>query len=89
MSPMPTEQDVSLMDEQRLEGYFHLVGLTFLYYDHILTFPMEVEYLWKHFRGAAKYMFFLNRYFSVTGNAIVTVALFSTSLTPAVSGNLG
>ncbi|THU94450.1 hypothetical protein K435DRAFT_668402, partial [Dendrothele bispora CBS 962.96] len=51
-----------------------------LYYDHILTFPMEVEYLWKSFHGPSKYMFLLNRYFSTTGNTIVTISLFSSFL---------
>ncbi|KAF5352990.1 hypothetical protein D9758_007967 [Tetrapyrgos nigripes] len=83
MSSEIVNEDAFSINEQRLEGYFHLMGLVFLYYDYILTFPMEVEYLWKNFHGSTRYMFCLNRYFSLIGNAIVTISLFSTALAPA------
>ncbi|KAF5351570.1 hypothetical protein D9758_007225 [Tetrapyrgos nigripes] len=82
MDATPIETTSSI-NEQRYEEYFHLLGLVFLYWDHIITFSMEVEYLWTHFGSLSSYMFFLNRYFSSLGVIAVTVSLFSNSLTAA------
>ncbi|KAK7466394.1 hypothetical protein VKT23_005117 [Stygiomarasmius scandens] len=70
--------------EQRYEEYFHLLGIALLYWDHILTFAMEVEFLWKHFGSMSSYMFFLNRYFSSLGVMAVTYSLFSGSIPTSV-----
>ncbi|THU76558.1 hypothetical protein K435DRAFT_787150 [Dendrothele bispora CBS 962.96] len=75
-------EDASATFDIALAEYLHLSGLVFLYYDHILTFPMEVKYLWKHLGCNSKSLFLLNRYYSVLGNAIVTYSIFSTSLAP-------
>ncbi|THU76559.1 hypothetical protein K435DRAFT_153339 [Dendrothele bispora CBS 962.96] len=44
-SHMETSEDAF---DIALAQYLHLSGLVFLYYDHILTFPMEVKFLWNH-----------------------------------------
>jgi len=44
----------------------------------------EFQYLWKRPVRASTALFFFNRYFAVLGNAVVTVSLFSTSLTESV-----
>ncbi|THU97755.1 hypothetical protein K435DRAFT_965284 [Dendrothele bispora CBS 962.96] len=69
------------VNEQRYEEYFHLLGIAFLYWDHIITFATEVGFLWKHFGSMSSYMFFLNRYFSSLGVIAVTYSLFSDSMT--------
>ncbi|THU78965.1 hypothetical protein K435DRAFT_811104 [Dendrothele bispora CBS 962.96] len=56
----------------------------FLYYDHILTFPMEVKFLWNHLGFNGKSLFLLNRYYSALGSVVVTYSMFSTALTPKV-----
>ncbi|THU94449.1 hypothetical protein K435DRAFT_798877 [Dendrothele bispora CBS 962.96] len=57
----------------------------FLYYDHILTFPMEVKFLWNHLGFNGKSLFLLNRYYSALGSVVVTYSMFSTALTPKIS----
>ncbi|KAE9406238.1 hypothetical protein BT96DRAFT_1015011 [Gymnopus androsaceus JB14] len=74
-------QDVFGAQQQRLENYFHLFSITFLYWDHLITFPEEFKYLWKRPVRASTALFLFNRYFAVLGNVVVTVSLFSSDLT--------
>jgi len=74
-------QDVFGAQQQRLEDYFHLFSITFLYWDHLITFPEEFHYLWKRPVRASTALFLFNRYFAVLGNVVVTVSLFSSGLT--------
>jgi len=74
-------QQVSAAKQQRLEDYFHLFSITFLFWDHLLTFPEEYKYLWKRPVRASTALFFFNRYFAVLGNVVVTVSLFASGLT--------
>ena len=41
---------------------FTAVGLTVLFYDHVLTFADEVRLVWLAPRSLAKYAFLFNRY---------------------------
>ncbi|KAI3621499.1 hypothetical protein WG66_009424 [Moniliophthora roreri] len=63
-----TERDI------RMSDYWCLFGVTLLYWDHILTFPAEVKYLWKRPRAISGYMFFLNRYFTALTNIVVIIS---------------
>ncbi|GAW07861.1 hypothetical protein LENED_009881 [Lentinula edodes] len=74
-------QHVSAAQQQQLEDYFHLFSITFLYWDHLITFPDEIQYLWKRSMGWSTALFFFNRYFAALGNIVVTVSLFSSGLT--------
>ncbi|KAJ3814548.1 hypothetical protein EV368DRAFT_40391, partial [Lentinula lateritia] len=74
---------LSILNRQ-LEDYFHLFSITFLYWDHLITFPDEVQYLWKRSMGWSTALFFFNRYFAALGNIVVTVSLFSSGLTESV-----
>ncbi|KIK60466.1 hypothetical protein GYMLUDRAFT_261444 [Collybiopsis luxurians FD-317 M1] len=78
-------QPASVVEQERLENYFHLFSITFQYWDHLLTFPDEIRYLWKARMSPSALFFFLNRYFSVLGNIVVTVSLFSGHLTDSLS----
>lgn len=49
-----------------------------LYYDYILTFPMEVERYWSGGRSWASFFFFLNRYMSVLCHIPVVYEFFGT-----------
>uniref|UniRef100_A0A0W0GF30 DUF6533 domain-containing protein n=1 Tax=Moniliophthora roreri TaxID=221103 RepID=A0A0W0GF30_MONRR len=60
----------------RASDYCDLCGIVILYWDHILTFPTEVKYLWKRPRFTSAYLFFLNRYFNTFANVIVIFSLF-------------
>ncbi|KAJ3907297.1 hypothetical protein F5879DRAFT_548402 [Lentinula edodes] len=66
------------------KDYFHLFSITFLYWDHLITFPDEIQYLWKRSMGWSTALFFFNRYFAALGNIVVTVSLFSSGLTESV-----
>ncbi|KAJ6511677.1 hypothetical protein DFH09DRAFT_1197742 [Mycena vulgaris] len=57
----------------RLHHYLYLAPLTFLYWDHLLTFGDEVRYIWNKPKTASAYCFFLNRYFAAFGDVAVTV----------------
>ncbi|KAJ8073353.1 hypothetical protein PM082_011625 [Marasmius tenuissimus] len=55
----------------------HLVAITFLHWDHVLTFADEVKHIWRHPKVPSSYWFFFNRYFAFLGNISVTVLGFS------------
>ncbi|OBZ66937.1 hypothetical protein A0H81_13278 [Grifola frondosa] len=45
--------------------YFSLIALTLLYYDFVLTIPMEVERYWTGSCSWASFLYFVNRYLSI------------------------
>ncbi|KAF8980490.1 hypothetical protein BDQ17DRAFT_1263752, partial [Cyathus striatus] len=47
-----------------------------LYYDHILTFDDEVNYIWNRPKRGSAYWFFANRYVTFFANLLVTIAVF-------------
>ncbi|KAL4244468.1 hypothetical protein ABKN59_008683 [Abortiporus biennis] len=48
----------------RLHSYLHLAGIVILYYDYLVTFSDEFNYMW--FQGKRiPWFFFINRYFSI------------------------
>ena len=42
-----------------------------LYYDHLITFPEELWYIWRRPRSMASTWFFMNRYIPFLGTAVV------------------
>ncbi|ESK82162.1 hypothetical protein Moror_14478 [Moniliophthora roreri MCA 2997] len=66
-----TERDL------RTSDYWSLCAITLLYWDHILTLPIEIKYLWKRPRFISSYLFFIHRYFSAFANIVVIFSLFS------------
>ncbi|KAH9059921.1 hypothetical protein EDB87DRAFT_1684186 [Lactarius vividus] len=60
----PTNYDEVAKDYRNstLTKYFGVVSFTILVWDHIITFPDEVELIWKGGKGLGVYLFFLNRY---------------------------
>ncbi|KAI3615673.1 hypothetical protein WG66_011890 [Moniliophthora roreri] len=76
-------EDVPTAQEILLHNYFHMLAISFLYYDHILTFGDEVKHIWKRAKIQSSYWFFLNRYLAFFGNISVTVLGF-TSLDASV-----
>ncbi|KAF9058484.1 hypothetical protein BDP27DRAFT_577831 [Rhodocollybia butyracea] len=61
-----------------LHGYFQMLAISILYWDHLLTFKYEVHYLWQGPKTHSTYLFFLNRYFACFANIAVTVLSFAT-----------
>ncbi|KAJ7171477.1 hypothetical protein C8R46DRAFT_1217039 [Mycena filopes] len=67
---------LQLVEDSRLTGYLAVAALCVLIYDHILSFPEEVELIWKSRWGIAKIIYLWNRYFSLVAvslNMSVTV----------------
>ncbi|KAJ7049565.1 hypothetical protein C8F01DRAFT_754157 [Mycena amicta] len=62
---------VSVVSGHRTSNYFHFISLTILYYDHLLTFPAEVQYFWKQRKGSSFFVFVGLRYFSLLANIAV------------------
>ncbi|KAJ7076505.1 hypothetical protein B0H15DRAFT_864063 [Mycena belliarum] len=56
--------------------YFYFCAIAILYYDHLLTFPAEVAYIWRRPKSRSAYWFFLNRYLNFFSTLPVTVFNF-------------
>ncbi|KAJ6550126.1 hypothetical protein B0H19DRAFT_1264988 [Mycena capillaripes] len=63
----------SVSQALQIHHYLYLSPLTFLYYDHLLTFGDEVRYIWNKPKTASAYCFFFNRYLAAFGGVAVTV----------------
>ncbi|KAF8996251.1 hypothetical protein BDQ17DRAFT_1364662 [Cyathus striatus] len=50
------------------QNYLHILAISMLYYDHLVTTGDEINYLWRRPKGASTFWFFLNRYFAFCGN---------------------
>ncbi|KAJ7663922.1 hypothetical protein DFH06DRAFT_1128284 [Mycena polygramma] len=65
--------DIVFASEERWTRNLFLPGLVILLYDHILTFPEEVRYIWvpQHKRSSAWFLFI--RYLAFFGNIVMAV----------------
>ncbi|KAJ7896584.1 hypothetical protein B0H13DRAFT_2522825 [Mycena leptocephala] len=64
-------------------NYVGIAGFTILIWDHLDTFPTEVEYIWKPMKkGPIVYLFLLNRYLTPLGFMVNLFAYFSPVWTP-------
>ncbi|KLO09381.1 hypothetical protein SCHPADRAFT_943676 [Schizopora paradoxa] len=80
----------SLSKESRL-SHLHLIATNYvglasyvvLIYDHVLTFPDEVQFMWKGNKGPIVYLFFFNRYFFPFAFIINLFAYLSRALNPS------
>ncbi|KAJ3559388.1 hypothetical protein NM688_g385 [Phlebia brevispora] len=57
--------------QSRLTNYFHLAGMTILYYDHLITFGDEYWRIWRNLRSPGSWYFMLNRYFAFFGWSVI------------------
>ncbi|KAJ7048475.1 hypothetical protein C8F01DRAFT_1339661 [Mycena amicta] len=65
-----------LTQEIRMHDCLHLIGITLLFYDHLITFGDEVRLLWRRARTTSAHWFFAVRYAGLVGNIPVTVFSF-------------
>ncbi|KAJ7096577.1 hypothetical protein B0H15DRAFT_962627 [Mycena belliarum] len=72
-------EDESIVTAQaiRLHNELHVISITFLYWDHALTFDDEVRFLWRKVKTRSTYYFFINRYLACFGDAVITVFQFT------------
>ncbi|KAJ7751496.1 hypothetical protein DFH07DRAFT_826249 [Mycena maculata] len=70
-------RDLILLDCLRL------VGITFLYYDHLITLGDEINLLWRRGKSLSSYCFFANRYFAFFSGIPIAALPFMTFSTAA------
>ncbi|KAF7289766.1 hypothetical protein MIND_01350400 [Mycena indigotica] len=70
--------DAELVREIFLQGCLHLIGISLLYYDHLITFGVEFRRLWRRKRTSSANWFFSVRYAGLLGNTSITVLAFYT-----------
>ncbi|KAJ7881210.1 hypothetical protein B0H13DRAFT_2345197 [Mycena leptocephala] len=64
-----------------LLNYGHLIGLSILYWDHLISLNAEINFLWRHNKSLSAYWFYINRYFgffsgiAVSGLPFLTLSL--------------
>ncbi|KAI0062118.1 hypothetical protein BV25DRAFT_694044 [Artomyces pyxidatus] len=68
-----SQQLVRLRNNDCLE----LAALTFLYYDHAITFPDEVLRIWSRPFSRPSFLFYLNRYIPFFGNIVLLIFTYS------------
>ncbi|KAJ7214361.1 hypothetical protein GGX14DRAFT_696605, partial [Mycena pura] len=56
----------------------HLIGASFLYWDHLITLDCEVRFLWRRRKTTSAYWFFLNRYLGFISNIPIAILPFLT-----------
>ncbi|VDC05107.1 unnamed protein product [Peniophora sp. CBMAI 1063] len=61
--------------------YFFAAAMTMLFYDHLITFPLEVQVIWKRPKTYLSFLFILVRYYALLAVSVVAFAYFSTTMT--------
>ncbi|KAJ6582481.1 hypothetical protein DFH09DRAFT_1145465 [Mycena vulgaris] len=69
--------DAALAQEIILWDYCHLLGISFLYWDHLITLDTEVHHLWRRRKTTSAYWFFINRYLGFISNIPIIILPFS------------
>ncbi|KAJ7655486.1 hypothetical protein B0H17DRAFT_1214005 [Mycena rosella] len=59
-----------------LQDCCHLLGISFLYWDHLITLDLEVHHIWKRRKTTGTYWFFINRYLGFISNIPVAILPF-------------
>ncbi|KAK7678700.1 hypothetical protein QCA50_018282 [Cerrena zonata] len=60
-----------------IHSVLHLVGVCILYYDYVVTFTDEVNYIWPKPKAQSSWLFLMNRYFSVLSDIAVNWGNFA------------
>ncbi|KAJ7151957.1 amino acid permease-domain-containing protein [Mycena filopes] len=80
-SPHPPPMDDALaptISALRIHDNLFLISISFLYWDHLMTFGDEVRHLWRKPKTPSTYSFLLNRYLAFFGDVVVTFFVFNT-----------
>ncbi|KAI3611053.1 hypothetical protein WG66_013733, partial [Moniliophthora roreri] len=72
--------DVQTEANARLWSYSHMVAITILFWDHVLTLDLEINYIWRRPRTLSGSMFFANRYYNALSRIFVFLSLFDPKL---------
>ncbi|KAI0720553.1 hypothetical protein C8T65DRAFT_735884 [Cerioporus squamosus] len=82
MNATETAAIVTELNELRTTFYVGIASFTVLIWDHLITLPDEIEYIWKRQKGPLIWLFFINRYITPLGFAVNLIAYFSDFFTP-------
>ncbi|KAJ7637350.1 hypothetical protein DFH06DRAFT_1302758 [Mycena polygramma] len=74
------------MDDERIESAqetiqlnaLHLLGISILYYEHLINIDSEIQYIWMRNKSSSSFWFFLVRYIGFAGNLPVVFFSFMT-----------
>ncbi|KAJ7751503.1 hypothetical protein DFH07DRAFT_941624 [Mycena maculata] len=73
-----TDATAQLVSELYVHDWLHLLGISLMYWDFLVTLDDEINFLWKRACSARAYWFFAVRYSGLAGNIPVTVFTFYT-----------
>ncbi|KAF9447562.1 hypothetical protein P691DRAFT_706549 [Macrolepiota fuliginosa MF-IS2] len=65
--------------------YAQLASSSIIIFDHLMTFDLEVDLIWKSSWSVGKILFIINRYYTLASVVFNNYALFSAHLTDSVS----
>ncbi|KII83331.1 hypothetical protein PLICRDRAFT_58408 [Plicaturopsis crispa FD-325 SS-3] len=72
-----SEDVVSAAQDSTTQNYLHLLSMTMLCYDQLLTLPAEIAYIWTRPRSVSSILFLLNRYLAFTRNIVFAAVTFT------------
>ncbi|KAJ8474740.1 hypothetical protein ONZ51_g7017 [Trametes cubensis] len=81
-------QILIIAESNHVNRVFAAIAFGILWYDFVLTLPLEVERYWKGGRSWASIFFFLNRYMTVLSHIPVVVEFFATMPESCIVGVL-
>lgn len=67
------------IDAVRINGYMTLVAIVILYYDYLVTLPIEIQYIWPKPSSKSSIWFFVNRYIPIFGNIPILLSSFASA----------
>ncbi|KAL1939000.1 hypothetical protein VTO73DRAFT_11153 [Trametes versicolor] len=73
----PAAKLLTIAESNHINRVFAAIAFGILWYDFVLTIPIEVERYWKGGRSWAAIFYFLNRYLSVLSHIPVVVEFFA------------
>ncbi|KAJ6564974.1 hypothetical protein DFH09DRAFT_1145416 [Mycena vulgaris] len=71
------DQGIATAQALRLHNELHVISITFLYWDHLITLRDEVRFLWRKAKTRSTFYFFVNRYLACFGDVVITVFQFT------------
>ncbi|KAJ6476891.1 hypothetical protein C8R45DRAFT_1008164 [Mycena sanguinolenta] len=75
---MPIQPNATTIQALRVHDVLFVVSISFLYFDHLITFGDEIRLLWKKAKTPSTYSFLFNRYLAFFGDLVVTFFIFTT-----------
>ncbi|KAJ7235679.1 hypothetical protein C8J57DRAFT_1728520 [Mycena rebaudengoi] len=63
---------LQVASDGKLTSYFAVAALTFLIYDHLLSFDLEIRFIWMRPKSLACYLYIWNRYLTLAITCIST-----------------